>query len=100
MVMKIRLSKPEVKGDILSYRKFLGKILVSDLIVKGNKEENQHPENVYDIELKCRSSTSQSDNDFSDYEEYQDYKKNVSDYEECFEEEIPSNIASANTIES
>ncbi|CAG8523122.1 12255_t:CDS:10 [Funneliformis caledonium] len=87
-----RAKKTGSGRDIPSYREFLGKTSVSDIIVKGNEEENVIQYN--------EKPTSQSDNDSGDHEEYQDYEKNVSDYEECFEEEIPSNMASADTIGS
>ncbi|CAG8702649.1 557_t:CDS:2, partial [Acaulospora colombiana] len=95
-----RIKKTGHGRDILRYSDFLGKTLVSDIIVKGNEKENviqyneQQLENVYDIESKCRNPTSQSDNDSGDHEEYQDY------YEECFEEEISSDMPSADTIGS
>ncbi|CAH1767977.1 4138_t:CDS:2, partial [Entrophospora sp. SA101] len=41
-------------------------------------KKNEQPENPYYKEPKCRSTTSQLDNDSDDHEKYQDYEENVS----------------------
>jgi len=52
-------------------------------------EKKQQPENVYDKESIQGSTTSQSDDESDDREEYQDYEY-LSDYDEYLEEEIPT----------
>ncbi|CAG8639237.1 10276_t:CDS:2, partial [Diversispora eburnea] len=98
---KYQAKKTRSGRNVPNYCKFFNEASVSDIRVKENKERkaiqnNQQPENTYDKESKCGSTTSQSDNEAGDHEEHQDYEY----YDEYLEEEIPSDMASADTIGS